>query len=127
MDHVHASPGQSALTAWRSKSLYSISCHAAYVLTCLLHLPQLFFGAYFYGDMRIGNWIRPASKQPSGALKGTLFVGNMLYLGITGNVMMLFNCQPLGTGSYGLTFAPNVMCYEGKGTCVANHAFTPFS
>ena len=46
-------------------------------------------------------------------LKSSLFLTNLLYLPLTGQLMSLFNCKPLGDGTAYLVAVPTVTCYTG--------------
>ena len=67
--------------------------------------------------MVYGNLRNPGSHTLGQAMKGTMFVGNMLYLGVTSQILSLFACNTLKPGSYYLVAAPYITCYEGA-SCV---------
>ena len=67
--------------------------------------------------MVYGNLRNPGCHTLGQAVKGTMCVGNMPYIGVTSQILSLFACNTLKPGSYYLVAAPCITCYEGA-SCV---------
>ena len=89
-----------------------------YKWVLFLLLPIIISLRYF-GEVYVRQWWSLRSGKPStflkqDAIKASMFMTNLLYLGVTASILSVFSCEKLGDSTtYYLVAQPTIECYSG--------------